>query len=83
MAKKKQTVELFIKSGVDNKPEIPRLELYLEKNDDGVCLMAKDGEGDVWYVVRINANGTIKRYANLPDNIGLQLDKNDKILEEK
>ena len=80
----KQTVKLFIKNEPVTKPKLPQLELYLCRGEDGeVDLIAKDDNNCRWYVMSINPNGTLSRSGNLADDIGLQIDEQGKILEEK
>ena len=55
--------------------------LYLEQRGNGdVDLIMVDVGGATWDIIRLETNGTIIRYEDLPDNIGLQVDEDGRII---
>ena len=85
--KRKKTVELSIQ-GKKYKSSIPGLEfrldlVELDADENRLILKGTDNRGFVWCILAINCDGTFRRMACLPHNMGLQVDKVGRILEEK
>lgn len=56
--------------------------VYLEQNKHGDIDLKTDIPNDPdWYILTLKFNGTIEKCESLPDNIGLQVDDNGRIIE--
>lgn len=54
------------------------------ENDDGVVYVTADTpDGDTWYILTLNEDGTITRDEGLDESTGFQLDSAGRIKERK
>ena len=58
------------------------IELYLEQEDDAVCLKGTDANGLHWCILRLNNDGTFYRYISIGENVGIAVDSLGRIVEE-
>jgi hypothetical protein len=79
----------MIKLSIENQKE-PEVEkkfegvLNLEKKDNGdIALIMEDNDGFMWYIAKLKTNGTFSIISNLPDDIGLQVDSDGRIIESE
>ena len=64
------------------KKYVTKVKFNLEKVGSGVVLTATDENGSKWYVLRINEDGTMFRYRDVPYSMGLCVDEDGKIIEK-
>lgn len=74
-------VKLYIAHEDENRNDLPEVDLYLEKSQFGVSLMAEDNDGNEWFVVSISNNGTLVLHNNV-DVDGLETSEDGTIIEE-
>ena len=69
----------------EDKPKEDVLRFYLETNrSGGLGLCCKDSEGSEWYILQIsNETGKIYLAGHIPDDIGLCVDDNGRIIIEE
>ncbi len=77
----KRMIKFNIRNESDPKGKEFKGALYLEQRGNGdVDLIMVDVGGATWNIIRLETNGTIIRYEDLPDNIGLQVDEDGRII---
>lgn len=79
-------IKLSIKSKIEPEEEGFKGVLNLEQQFDGsVVLTMSDKVNDryPWNILRIKTDGTFERSTSLPGYIGLQVDRDGKIIEGK
>lgn len=60
--------------------EHPVVDFYLKQTDNKlVHLMAKLPDGKPWYILSINANGTIQRSFSVHEELGLDTDDGGRV----
>lgn len=65
---------------VDEKKEEP-LEFWIEKDSEGaIDVCVRDNNGDDWFVLSINTDGTLTRHGSISRYIGLELDDKGRII---
>ena len=81
MSEKK--VKLSIKSKEKPTPIIPQLRIALNMSEGCVRIVGYGGDGTMWYIANITTDGKFNRCGSLPNDIGLQVNRNGQILEAK
>jgi hypothetical protein len=76
-------VELFIRNKEESKSVVPKLGIELQKDDGDINIVTQNRDGDDIPLFSIMFDGKLWRYSNIPDDIGLQVDRNGEILEAK
>ena len=62
-------------------PETRRvLTFALEQREEGLCIVAKETDGDVWPLVAITSEGKMKRFADIDPELGLELNPKGQVL---
>lgn len=79
-------MNLSIKGKPESEKKICKGILSLQQNGDGSVSLKMDDEKyprHPWSLFLINSDGTFKRCNALPDNIGLQVNDDGKIVESE
>ena len=73
-------IGLSIKGEPESQKEFEGV-VYLEQDMDEIDLMIEDKSGETWLILSLRSDGTIKKRIGMPNDIGLQVDDNGKIME--
>ncbi len=67
----------------DKKNRIPKVKVFLKREEGDVSLMAEEESGMTWYVLALCRDGVIRTSPNLPESLGLRLDAEGGVIIEK
>lgn len=75
-------VKLSIKDDKNNEI-VPQLKISFMMDGDDINVIGEDDKGEIYLIISLMGNGNLYRFGSIPNDIGLQVNRNGQILEAK